>query len=339
MMALQDFIIELIEGLLDCEDLKLDDKDVRFYEKGTTAADDECLDDHIKWKNARHYNTDSNIIRNSLLIVQLPVSGSVEYLSLSVGDLYRNYRRNGLQPVLAEVTATLKQLRDSAYGRAELLKKFHDLDAIRERLILRPLNYDNNDTVLSKGIYRRIGDIALVLYISLGTSENETSKDVLSTMVSRELFQIWDVGEAEILDQALENTMRLQAPVLCQLTSATRFQLKRYKILEEDVKLDFHSSLAPTLTTTQEVNGAIAAFYPEAQERLYQMIGGDFYLVFTSIYDVHIHPTDGFITVRKMQELLNETNRKMNKREEVLSRQIYRYHGIKKELEAVSPDL
>ena len=69
------------------------------------------------------------------------------------------------------------------------------------------------------------------------------------------------------------------------------------------------------------------------------MIGGDFYLVFTSIYDVHIHPTDGFITVRKMQELLNETNRKMNKREEVLSRQIYRYHGIKKELEAVSPDL
>ena len=60
MMALQDFIIELIEGLLDCEDLKLDDKDVRFYEKGTTAADDECLDDHIKWKNARHYNTEQS---------------------------------------------------------------------------------------------------------------------------------------------------------------------------------------------------------------------------------------------------------------------------------------
>lgn len=335
-MALQDFAIELIEGLLGCEELGLDEKDVRFYEKGTTAAEDEELDDHIKWQNARRYNTDSNIIRNSLLIVQQPVSGGAEYHSFYVGELYRNYRKNGLQPVLAEVTAVLKQLRDDADGRAELIKRFHDLEAIREQLILRPLNYDDHDTFLSKGVYRRVGDMALVLYISLGTSENEASKDILSTMVPRELFQCWDVEEAELLDQALENTKRLQTPVLCQLAGGRGLQVKSYKLLEEDVKLDFHSPLAPSLTTTQEVNGAIAAFYPEVQERLCQMLGGDYYLVFTSIYDVHIHPTDGFMTVRDMQETLNDTNRKINKKEEVLSRQIYRYHGTTRELEAVS---
>jgi len=59
-------------------------------------------------------------------------------------------------------------------------------------LILRPFNYDNNEKVLADGIYRRIGDMALVLYISLGIYEwgnEEGSKDIMSAMVHRGLFK------------------------------------------------------------------------------------------------------------------------------------------------------
>jgi len=87
------------------------------------------------------------------------------------------------------------------------------------------------------------------------------------------------------------------------------------------------------LTTEQEVNGAIAAFFPAVQERLYQMTGGkDYYLVFTSIDDVHIHTVDGRVKVSTMRTSLDDTNRVVNSRDQILSRQIYRYDGAEKKL-------
>ena len=96
---------------------------------------------------------------------------------------------------------------------------------------------------------------------------------------------------------------------------------------DESVVINFNSLMAPTLTTEQEINGAIAAFYPGVLERLHRMIGGDFYLVFSSISDTHIHPINGRFKVSSMRKSLAEMNRDMNQQGELLTRKIYRYEG------------
>ena len=54
-MAVQNFVIELIEELLGDKELALTEQDIRFYDKGTTAEADKTLDSHIRWKNARDW--------------------------------------------------------------------------------------------------------------------------------------------------------------------------------------------------------------------------------------------------------------------------------------------
>jgi len=341
-MAVQSFVVELIEGLLKSKDLGLTDGDIRFYDKGTTAGEDEDLDSFVKWKNARFYNEDSNVFRSTTLIVRIAVEGGEDqYVNFPVGPLYRDYRMDGdIKGVLKVVETTLKRVKANAAKTVGLLNRFGDLEAIRDHLILRPFNYDNNEKVLADGIYRRIGDMALVLYISLGSYEwgnEEGSKDIMSAMVHRSLFKSWGLDgvkeEEELLDYALENTMRLQKPVLCLLSDIHSSQLRQMRFMEEDLDIDFGSPLSPMLTTEQEVNGAIAAFFPAVQERLYQMTGGkDYYLVFTSIDDVHIHTVDGRVKVSTMRTSLDDTNRVVNSRDQLLSRQIYRYDGVEKKL-------
>lgn len=126
----------------------------------------------------------------------------------------------------------------------------------------------------------------------------------------------------------MSNTMRLQPPVFC-IISFPAMKVKHIPFMgeEKEVEIDFDTPMAPVLSTEQEINGAIAAFYPGVLERLYQMVGEDFYLVFTSIYDVHIHPISGKVRAETMRDCLSGTNRDINKREELLSRQIYRYNG------------
>ena len=58
---------------------------------------------------------------------------------------------------------------------------------------------------------------------------------------------------------------------------------------------------APPLSTVQAVNGAIAAFYPGVLERIYRMIGEEYYVAFASIYNVHIHPVSGKHRLKSMQ--------------------------------------
>lgn len=47
-MAVQNFVIELIEALLNDRELAMTEEDIRFYDQGTTAETDEALDDHIR---------------------------------------------------------------------------------------------------------------------------------------------------------------------------------------------------------------------------------------------------------------------------------------------------
>lgn len=337
-MALRDFVLDLMEDLLSDQELALREEDLRFYDKGTTAETDEALDDHFRWRNARYYNEDSNVVRNSLLIVQLPVGESAEYINFHVGDLYRVYRKDGMAGVLPIVKRDIKDLRTSAAGTLGLLNQFGDYEAIREHLILRPLNYDDNEKALARGVYRQVGDMALVLYISLGKAGQGGASNILSAMVPRDTFQGWALDEQEVLDRALENTMRLQPPICFDIASVLKGNLRPQHIPfmdDESVSFDFDGPIAPTLSTEQEVNGAIAAFYPGVLDRLCRMAGGDVYVVFTSISDVHIHSVNGRMKLSTMRRNLADTNREFNQNGELLTRLVYRYSRDTKEFTVI----
>ena len=68
----------------------------------------------FRWRNARYYNEDSNVVRSSLLIVQLPVGQSAEYINFHVVELYRIYRKDGMNGVLAIVQRNIKDIKASA---------------------------------------------------------------------------------------------------------------------------------------------------------------------------------------------------------------------------------
>ena len=335
-MAVQNFVVDLMEQLLDDKELALTEQDIRFYDKGTTAETDESLDDHIRWSNARYFNEDSNVVRNSVLIVKLEFDNGTEYVNFHVGDLYRIYRKDGMKAILPVIKENIRTIRATAGKNLVLINQLQDYAAIRDQLIIRPLNYDDNSKVLAKGIYRRVGDIALVLYISMGNIDHGTHRNILSTMVLRELLEGWNVDENDTFEWALKNTMQLQPPVFYNIANEiTGKQTPSYiRFMEnENFSINFDTPLAPVLTTEQEINGAVAAFYPGVLERIYQMVGGDFYLVFSGIYDVHIHPVNGKLKVRAMRSTLADMNRNANRREEIVSRKLYRYYGETKKIE------
>jgi hypothetical protein len=84
-------------------------------------------------------------------------------------------------------------------------------------------------------------------------------------------------------------------------------------------------------TTRPVLNGAISFWYPGVQEKIAEMAGGDYYVAFTGIHDFRVHPV-GTTTARAVLLKLKNMNQ-FNKKDETLSRKVYRYHADTKELE------
>ncbi len=302
------------------------------------------MEDHIRWQNAKHFNVDSNVIRNSILMVQIKAKGGEERVSFPVRDLYRRYRTNGAEKVYQYVKGTLVDLKAGAAENLGVLNQILDFEAIKSRLILRLLNYYNNQIVLESCVYRQVGDIAIVLYIDVGVVQQNSMRNVFTTKVTREIFENWGKtkeDEDELFALALRNTAQRQPYVLYKMpfrfkpTMDTHNMERIHSLEKEGFTIDKNSITCLALSTKQETNGAIAIFYPGMMDRLCEVLDDDLYLVFSGIDEVFVHPVHGKMELSSMQKSLSNMNQELNDREEIVTRYMYRYSRERKKLMAI----
>lgn len=88
--------------------------------------------------------------------------------------------------------------------------------------------------------------------------------------------------------------------------------------------------VVPAVTTTTQMNGAIAMFYPGVKERIAELFGGDYYVAFTSIQESRLHKK-GTVPPRQILEQIKSANKTFDPTE-ILTRKVYLYERASKEL-------
>jgi len=87
--------------------------------------------------------------------------------------------------------------------------------------------------------------------------------------------------------------------------------------------------LSEGLVVTSESlrNGATYLLFPEVREKLYELLGEDYYIAFTSKHEAMIHKSSDIKDSMDLYSILNETINEACKKDEILSRKIYKYDG------------
>ncbi len=225
---------------------------------------------------------------------------------------------HGWDMVMEAVRRSIQE-RDSFQG-AENLQDILDYSRACSRLFIRLLNYQDHRLELKGMVYDRIGDMAKVLYYKL----SDDGVNLNSTKVHADQIGEWGVSLDEAWDAAMLNTFSSAMPRI-------------YRSVEEcidppyqrgifmDREFEIGSAGHIVLTTTRQLNGAIALFYPGVAARIAQLLGNDFLIAFTSIDDVRIHPV-GSVSPREVLMRLKNVNRNFNEsRGDILSRKVYKY--------------
>lgn len=301
----------------------------RFYPKGFTAVKEEDAR-FIRDTNVRYYHQDSERLQGDFAVLEKDGEGGVKkmFCRFSAEKLYEDYRRFGWDIVKEAVYENLGYCNSEEIG---ILDKLDDHEAVKGRLFLRPLSYNNFAWEAGGYIYRRVEDIALVLYVLIRDDE----KGIDSAKIPKEMLKKWGMDADEVLDAALLNTYCMAQP---------RIYLSPFECInppfERGAFMSFNSPITaldkwsiPTVTTTKLTNGAIAMFYTGVKEKIAELYGDSYYVAFTSIHEARTH-CRGAYPPRDILKSLKETNRVFPK-EEMLSNKVYYYDREKGTFEAL----
>lgn len=331
-MTYEDFKSELFRIIMQQDVVK--GKKVMLLERGFTTREPQMLS-MIRYINKVTFGREDSVVRADYIHVVWGEGSVRGMMNWSVKEYFDRYRKEGWEGILPEL---LLKIQNAGQNMDWLHLEKGGYERCRERLIIRPINYDRNRFELENCVYWRYGDIALTLYGVISDEE----EDYVTMKITRTLIEDWGVRDEVLLANALANTCTTMPPRLYYCTDLKRKHDRNEGIfmpgetVDESLLFRIHpenrleGSLGYRLSTTRNINGAIALFYPGVQERLADLMGGDYLVGFTSIHEAIIHPAE-LQDHENMKESIHDIN-EVFPRDEMLSGKVFRYCAAQKQL-------
>ncbi len=328
-MTYEEFCDELLRRLEgNKENLGYDE--VQYYKDGFTSEDPKELS-IIRDTNIKYHKIESDLLIGDYVILTVRKKYG-QICRFDCKYLYNSYDKNGWEDVWEIINFNLAvSKKKDMMSTMELIDK-NEYEPLKEKIFIRPLNYADHRYELKDNIYKRIGDIVLVLYMLLSDENIGERHNVMSTKIPNSMVKNWGLPEDEVWNNAMTNTY-IMAPPRMFLNSMDLYKPSydkgAFMALNTTIK-SLKATQVPTITTTKQMNGAIAMFYPGVKERIAELFGGDYYIAFTSIHDVRVHKK-GTVPPISILRSLKSVNKNFPS-DEILSRKVYLYEAASNEL-------
>lgn len=194
---------------------------------------------------------------------------------------------------------------------------FRDYEKLKTRIYYKLINYEKNRELLKKIPHRRILDLAMVYYY-----QAEEVSVPATILIQNSHLNLWKITEEELEENARKYTcLKLPAEFLTMASLAG--------IEEEDMDELLGEDRCPMyiLTNKQRRFGAGVILYPGILEQARSLLGGDFYILPSSVHECILAPQSCYMSQEQLSEMVAEINEEHVEVQEVLSDQAYYYMG------------
>lgn len=256
-----------------------------------------------------------------IFVTCLAWESSREVFGLYSEDLYESFcKGTGMEEMVDFAKEQYDGMQES--GCLKKVRNIRSYENARKQLFVRLMNYEMNKEELQNAIFRKAGDIAMVVYMGMGTvNGNEISMKVLKPVAEE-----WGINEETLFENAKENMRMLTPPRFWNLQKLLfEPEYEGEDFMKPGSIYEIQGVTGECLSTTQKMNGAAALFFSGVAERVAELVGSGFYAVFTSIHEVMIHD-DREVTVEKLRLALENVLEEATEERDFLTRMIGHYH-------------
>ncbi len=248
-------------------------------------------------------------------------------------DGYYNDYKNGrpMMEIIAEV--------EHAYDVYKVEQDF-DVNSItyfklvQDKICFKLVNRDKNKELLSDAPYLPFHDLAVILYVVV--SEDRVGTGTVT--VHNNLMHMWENPDIkELYRIAKNNTQRRykgrvsnMMEIMGEIISHSADNID-HDMVDAFFEMDsvYEDSMMPMFiaTNSKKVNGAGVILYDGLLRTFSEKIGGDFYILPSSMHEVIFVPANGDMDTRYLIQMVKEVNATEVSPDEVLSDNVYMYHA------------
>lgn len=199
------------------------------------------------------------------------------------------------------------------------LNKLQNYEEMKDKLIVRLMNYENHKEILKNTYFMKIGDIAAAICITDKKTAHILDKEVLDKYINT--FESF----SKVFLNACENTRQLYPPKA--LLNPTNIIFKNFKDPYTIKKINLAGLM---ITNDKAFLGASSIFFPGLLKNISKKAanGNDLLISFTSVHEAIIHEFRKDLGPEAIKEAVREVNDNLNNgTENFLTNKIYVYYA------------
>lgn len=242
---------------------------------------------------------------------------------LYLQDLYRTYQEGAdlgdILQGLCELYTTYASMGHPV--EEELSELLDDWEKTKQLITFRMINGAKNTRRMKNKPFSRLGEFLLAYQIQIGDGHG----GFYATQVTDDMLKEWGIDEAELHEIAVAN---MNLPGNYQLLP-----------MEEATGIRIDSSVKPedrpeiyVLTSRAKVNGATVIYSDEVKQKVASTVGGDYYLLPSSIHEWVVISKRWAQRTEKMEHMVQDINDTSVEDEDFLSNHVYEYDAEKEQM-------
>ena len=247
-------------------------------------------------------------------------------------EYYRAYEQGG------EMEDVLKEIADTRINNNLLPNEMKepgflaDYDNVRGRLQMRAYDTEKNEKRLEGIVHHSFGDFSAAYAIVI----SNTPEHAIAAMVTPAMLEMWGITKKRLHDDTILSDLSRE-PVLMDMEEAMALAMgeeggMNYLAQNTPVNHDKVEMSLFCLTNDERVNGAGLILNSVIQEKIAHILGGNYYVLPSSIHEVLILPDDGTMRASELGMMVRNINSSIVNPEDLLSDKVQIYDAGSKRL-------
>ena len=214
-----------------------------------------------------------------------------------------------------------------------------DYDTTKHKLFIRVSNAEKNQEMLQNAPHMLREDLAITYHIAVSMDDDA---GIASTLVNNHLMNMYGITQEQLHEDAMKSspilfpaTVTSMGEVMKRIMMADMKEAGMDQEMMDAILSDISSEDVPMTVVTNEqgINGASTLFYPDLMDRLADRLGGDYFILPSSVHETLVVPDDGKMSFLELRSMVTEINATMVNPSERLTDEVYHYDSKDKVFE------
>lgn len=257
--------------------------------------------------------------------------------NIYINQFYEDYENGRSMADIVDTIADIRIQHDVA-DNFDVFKVF-DWGEAKNHITCKLINAQENQQYIADKPFTPMEDLAVTYHILMGSNEHGSG----TIAIHNGIMERFGVDVETLHQTALANMETLMPAKFTNMQAVMEEMMlpnimNDYGINEEEAREMLHADMPEgavpmyVLTNESKVNGAACILNQNTMEQIKEQLGGDFYVLPSSIHETLIIPKTEGSDYRELEAMVQEVNATQVEPEERLSDHVYEYDANAHEL-------